>query len=236
MIATAPLRLYLGCGDMYLAGYVNIDAYPSPGAVRGPDRILRVEELDYSESSVDAIYTAHVVEHLSRVELFKALPRWHGVLRPGGLLTIEVPDAEAIMRRLLAQGREEQKDLYYYLLFGTQTGDGEFHKGGWTFARLARTLAAAGFVDFIDGRAQPRRIQNRVALRMYRPRRWRAVLLECRKPEHGPGPDPDALRQTLFFAYGMQDLPLARLRRRVIMSLPFGERIAAWWRARARRP
>lgn len=231
-----PLRVHLGCGDVYLDGYVNIDAYPA-GTGRGPDRILRVEDLDYPEGSVDEIYTSHVVEHLSRAELLEALPRWHQALRPGGLLTVEVPDAEAIMRRLLAARREEDKDLFYYLLFGTQEREGEFHKGGYTFARLARLLEAAGFTDFVDGRRQPERIQARVAQRMHRPRRWRAVLLECRKPPGGgPGPDPAALRRLLFFAYDMQDLPLARLRRQAVERLPFGRSLAAWWRARARRP
>jgi SAM-dependent methyltransferase len=236
MTTGIPLRLHLGCGAMYLDGYVNIDAFPVPNADRQPDRLLRVEDLDYAENSVDAIYASHVVEHLSRTELLAALPSWYQALRPGGLLTIEVPDAEAIMRRLLAQRRDEDKDLYYFLLFGTQAAEGEFHKDGWTFTRLARALRAAGFVDLVDGRRGPRRIENRLALRMYRPRRWRAVLLECRKPARGGAPDLEALRRSLIFTYDMQDLPVARLRRRLVRLLPLGDRLATWWRMRARRP
>ncbi len=230
-----PLRLHLGCGEIYLDGYVNVDAYPSPKAPRPPDRILRVEDVDYEPGSVDEIYTAHVVEHLSRDEVLRALPRWHRVLRPGGLLTIEVPDAEAIMRRLLAQRREEDKDLYYYLLLGTQETPGEFHKGGYTFPRLRRLLTAAGFVEFVDGRREPNRIENRMALHMYKPRQWRAVLLECRKPQAGTQPDTAQLRRLLFFAYDMQDLPVARLRGRLARALPFGTRVAELWRALVRR-
>lgn len=229
------LRVHLGCGEVYLDGFVNIDAHPTPAGRRGPDRILRAEDLDYPENSVDEIYASHVLEHLSPAELLKALPRWQQALRPGGRLTIEVPDAEVIMRRLLAQRREQDKDLYYYLLFGTREGEGEFHKGGYTFARLARLLAAAGFADFVDGRRQPRRVTTRLAVRMFRPRRWRAVLLECRKPAGGPGPDLVRLRRLLFFSYEMQDLPLARLRRRAVARLPFGPTVAAWWRVHRRR-
>jgi hypothetical protein len=220
---------------MYLDGYVNIDAYPPPDADRPPDRLQRAEEIDDAAGSVDAIYASHVVEHLSRTELAKAFIRWFEALRPGGLLTIEVPDAEAIMRRLLRARRDETKDLYYYLLFGTQAADGEYHKGGWTFTRLARSLRAVGFVDFVDGKRSARAVTNRLALRMYRPRRWRAVLLECRKPVSGGAPDIAALARTLFFQYEMQDLPAARLRRRVASLLPGGDRIAGWWRRRARR-
>jgi hypothetical protein len=220
---------------MYLDGYVNIDAYPPPAPARAPDRLQRAEEIDDAADAVDAIYASHVVEHLSRIELEKAFTRWFDALRPGGLLTIEVPDAEAIMRRLLRARHDQDKDLYYYLLFGTQAADGEYHKGGWTFSRLARSLAAVGFVNFVDGRRSGRQIENRLALRMYRPRRWRAVLLECRKPVSGGVPDVKALRQTLFFDYDMQDLRMARLRRRAVSVLPFGSRLADWWRSRGRR-
>lgn len=221
---------------MYLDGYVNVDAYPPPDAPRPPDRLQRAEEIDDPADSVDAVYVSHVVEHLSRMELLTAFTRWFEALRPGGLLTIEVPDAEAIMRRLLRQRDDGSKDLYYYLLFGTQAADGEYHRGGWTFARLVRSLGAVGFVDFVDGGRAARAIENRLALRMYRPRRWRAVLLECRKPAAGGVPNVGALRATLFFDYRMQDLPAARLRRRVVAMLPWGQRVAAWWRRRARHP
>jgi SAM-dependent methyltransferase len=230
-----PVRLHLGCGALYLDGYVNVDAYPPPDAPRPPDRLQRAEAIDDAPGSVDAIYASHVVEHLSRAEVLAAFTRWFDALRPGGVLTIEVPDAEAIMRRLLRQRDDARKDLYYYLLFGTQAADGEYHKGGWTFARLARSLGAVGFIDFVNGARAGRAIENRLALRMYRPRRWRAVLLECRKPMTGGRPNVDALRRTLFFDYQMQDLPAARLRRRIVAALPAGERLAAWWRRRTRR-
>ena len=223
---TGDVRLHLGCGTVYFPDYINIDAYDTPergGTVVAPDRILRAEQLDYSDGSVDEIYTAHVFEHLSSAEVQEALLCWHRVLKPGGRLVIEVPDAEAIMRRLLAQRTEEAKDLYYYLLQGTQEFDGEFHKGSYTFARLKRLLESVGFERFVDGHCEPEAFAGTPSYRAFRGRRWRCVLLSCHKPVDARAPEPDRLRRLLFFKYENQDLPFYRFRLRL-------SRVRGWLR------
>ena len=204
-----PLRLNLGCGPVHLEGYVNIDGFPTP--LRGhtesaADRHLMVEQLDYPPNSVDEIYTSHTVEHLSRAQILKAFPLWLDILRPGAKLIVEVPDVEGIARQLLRHRREEDKDLYYYLLFGTQEFEGEFHKTGWTFARLKRALTHVGFVNFVDGKRSRAKIVNRRAYEMFSGRRWRCVLLQCEKPAHSVSQRLDLLRDMLQFDYHEQDL------------------------------
>ncbi len=216
-----PLKLHLGCGSIYLEGYVNIDGYPTE--VRGhtksvADRHLMIEDLDYPANAVDEIYTSHTVEHLSGEQLLKAFPCWFNTLKPGGKLIIEVPDAEAIMHRLLQQTREEDRDLYYYLLFGTQEFEGEFHKTGWTYPRLRRALTYVGFTKFVDGAKDPTQIANRWAYEAFAGRRWRAVLLQCEKPDHPVTQRVEQLRAMLLFEYREQDLrsSLARTVARVV--------------------
>lgn len=212
---TRPLRLHLGCGPVYLEGYVNIDGFPTQA--RGhtasvADRHLMIEELDYPPNSVDEIYTSHTVEHLSRAQILKAFPLWYDILRPGAKLIIEAPDVEAIARQLLRHRREEDKDLYHYLLFGTQEFEGEFHRTGWTFARLRRALVYLGFVNFVDGKHSPGKIVNRRALEMFSGRRWRCVLLQTEKPAHAVPQRLDLLRGMLQFDYHEQDLRPNRMR------------------------
>lgn len=192
-----------------MEGYVNIDGYPTEsrgGSVAVADRYMMIEDLDYPDNSVDEIICIHTLEHLTQKQVEKAFLNWFRCLKPGGSLTIEVPNAEAIMRRLLWARSQTRKDLYYYLLYGTQEFEAEHHRMGHTYARLVRVLRAAGFTNFVNGKKNPVAIRDKKVYLMFRGRRWRAVLLQCEKPVSGPGPDPDLLRQLLYFKYHEQDL------------------------------
>lgn len=209
-MSQAQLRLNLGCGTIHMDGYVNIDGYDTEergGTVSAADRYLMIEDLDYPTSSVDQIICIHAFEHLTQAQVEKALLSWFECLKPGGTLIIEVPDAEAIMRRLLASSSEEEKDLYYYLLYGTQEFAAEHHMMGHTFTRLKRLLSAVGFTDFVDGHQHPRKIADLKVYEMFRGRRWRCVLIQCRKPlDPKAQPNLENLRPLLYFDYHEQDL------------------------------
>lgn len=205
----SELKLNLGCGTIHLDDYVNIDGYPTEergGTVAAADRYLMIEELDYPPDSVDLIICIHALEHLTLLQVEKALLCWYRCLKPGGTLIIEVPDSEAIMRRLLRARTEARKDLYYYLLYGTQEFSAEHHMMGHTFSRLKRMMAPVGFAQFVDGKKKPRAIRDPKVYEMFRGRRWRAVLLQCSKPMSPPEPDVEQLRRVLYFDYQEQDL------------------------------
>lgn len=205
----SELKLNLGCGPVYMQGYVNIDGYPTEergGSVSVADRHLMIEDLDYPQESVDHIICIHTLEHLTPKQVEKALINWYGCLKPRGTLIIEVPDAEAIMSRLLSARGHEDKDLYYYLLYGTQEFEAEHHRMGHTYERLERMLEPVGFVDCIDGKRSPRKIRDQKVVEMFWDRRWRAVLLQCSKPDPPKQPDVERLRRVLYFEYREQDL------------------------------
>lgn len=85
-----PLRLNLGCGPEHLKGWVNIDSNPE----ERPDLVADVTDLSmFADDSVDEIYASHILEHIDvRVP---ALAEWARVLRPGGVITVVVPDVIA---------------------------------------------------------------------------------------------------------------------------------------------
>ncbi|HVF11948.1 MAG TPA: methyltransferase domain-containing protein [Actinomycetota bacterium] len=203
------LKLNLGCGTIHMDGYVNIDGYPTEergGTVSAADRYMMIEDLDYPPGSVDQIICIHTFEHLTQAQVEKALGCWFDCLKPGGTLIIEVPDAEAIMRRLLRAKSSEEKDLYYYLLYGTQEFSAEHHMMGHTYERLERVLRAAGFTGFVNGKQRPKAIADQRVYEMFRGRRWRCVLIQCHKPSDGGAPDPDEVWRALYFEYKEQDL------------------------------
>lgn len=85
-IRQRELKLHLGCGDNYLAGYLNIDLPPSRQTVvkTKADLYADIRVLDYPEGSVDEIRSHHVFEHFSRQEALKLLANWRRWLKVGG--------------------------------------------------------------------------------------------------------------------------------------------------------
>jgi predicted SAM-dependent methyltransferase len=112
-----------------------------------------------AESTVDAIWSSHNLEHLERHEVPLALAEFVRVLKPGGLLLLTLPDLQQVAR-LVAEDRLE--DQAYMSLSGPITPlDMIFghtaslargnrfmaHRTGFTARTLRRLLTEAGFVE-----------------------------------------------------------------------------------------
>ena len=104
------------------------------------DRFGRMEDLDYSDESVEEIVCIQGLEHLTADQAEKAMSCWNRILKPGGLVRLSVPDMEEIMRlALAAQGSE--RDWYYRLIYGSQKGPGAEHREGYDRDKLRGFLA-----------------------------------------------------------------------------------------------
>lgn len=114
-------KLNLGCGTTAPVGWINIDRSPGllisriPGlrrllratgllpepqsAVEWPGNIRMLDVrggLPFPSRTVDAIYSSHMLEHLSLEAALGLLRECRRVLRPGGILRIAVPDLRAL--------------------------------------------------------------------------------------------------------------------------------------------
>ncbi len=58
--------------------------------------------LPFKNSSQNVIYTAHMIEHLSEESVPKLLDECYRILKPGGYIRIEAPDAEKLVDLYLA--------------------------------------------------------------------------------------------------------------------------------------
>lgn len=112
------LRLNLGCWKKRLPGFVNIDLDPSFAEV-----VADAAHLPYEDDSVDEIYAGHLLEHFALTE--DVLKEWHRVLKPGGVITVTVPDIE----KGLEEYRKDQIDLEWFnqIVFGGQDRDKQHH-------------------------------------------------------------------------------------------------------------
>ena len=81
------LRLNIGCDRSEIAGFVGVDFNPDVD----PDILAEADDLHMiADNSVDEIYASHMLEHLPYGNT--ALQEWLRVLKPGGMLTVIVPD------------------------------------------------------------------------------------------------------------------------------------------------
>jgi len=117
MANNAPL-LNLGCGDCTPHGWENVDYAFGARLTRLPgfsalNRRLRLFNLDWDQrirlhdlrkplpwqsGSVQAVYSSHTLEHLSREQGRRLIEEAFRVLMPGGILRIVVPDLAQMVR------------------------------------------------------------------------------------------------------------------------------------------
>lgn len=87
------VRLNLGCWVYYIPGWVNIDLATDIKTDLQED----CEKLpSFAPESVDEIYAGHLLEHVQNVAT--TLRRWRSILKPGGRLTVTVPDCEGAVK------------------------------------------------------------------------------------------------------------------------------------------
>lgn len=157
----ALLKLHLGCGNQHIDNYVNLDSRKT----RAVDLVCNIKQLPYLDNSAEVIETYHVIEHLPRHEVPRALNEWYRVLSHGGRLIIECPDVDELMRRYL-EGDEKQLDG----IFGLQRFEGDYHLFGYNFKKLKTALEECGFTNIEDKPPQD-----------YHTKEWSCIRAECLK-------------------------------------------------------
>ena len=138
-------KLHLGCGNIKLPGYCNVDILNTIAV----DVISDISKLDnFQNESIGSIYACHVLEHFSHEEVKKVLARWFDVLLPGGELRISVPDIDRIVKIYHENWEHFQtpgNTPWIGLLYGGQGDPYDFHKTGFNFCWMKYLLENTGF-------------------------------------------------------------------------------------------
>jgi predicted SAM-dependent methyltransferase len=95
---TKPLLINLGCGGRFHPAWINLDVVPAHPSVHPLD--LR-QPFPIPDSTCDAVYHSHVLEHFSKSGAPLFLRECFRILKPGGIIRIAVPDLEQIARLYL---------------------------------------------------------------------------------------------------------------------------------------
>ena len=135
------MKLHLGCGQRYIAGYVHIDAIDYPHV----DHVTTIDNLSFIPSgSVEVIYNCHVLEHFKRTEVARVLKEWNRILQPDGVLRISVPDFDKLCE---VYQRHKKLDMVVGALFGRGDYLYNIHYNVFDFDSLKTLLEKAGFTN-----------------------------------------------------------------------------------------
>jgi len=157
--------LHVGCGPVRKAQTTPVFASDDWRELRfdidiqaEPDLIGTMTDMAaVASASVDAVFSAHNIEHLYPHEAPVALAEFHRVLKHDGFLVVTCPDLQSVSA-LVAEGKLTEPAYFspcgpiapMDILFGLRSalaGGNHFmaHKCGFTEQLLARELMAAGF-------------------------------------------------------------------------------------------
>lgn len=98
--------LNIGCGNIYSPVWNNIDFVKNKDITYWDIR----KGLPYPDSSMDAVYSSHLLEHLSPMEADNLLTEISRVIKTNGVLRIVVPDLKRICEEYLICLNNAEKD------------------------------------------------------------------------------------------------------------------------------
>jgi predicted O-linked N-acetylglucosamine transferase (SPINDLY family) len=131
---TSVVRLDLGAGKASPPGFTPL----------GHGHGSEIYPLSlFADNSADEIRASHCLEHFSHRQVPHVLAEWVRVLKPGGLLSIAVPDFAKSAANYLEGGAQPTEGY----VMGGQIDEDDFHRSLFDRDRLTRLMLAAGLVS-----------------------------------------------------------------------------------------
>jgi predicted SAM-dependent methyltransferase len=144
------MRINLGCGQSPIENYINVDMDTLedlrrryPNKTFSDDLVIEqwdIFNLPVEDCSVDEIRADCLFEHLSFKEekcIFEEVKR---ALKIGGYLQLNVPDFESAIKKWI-----DAEDNLTACIFGSQNGDGQYHKNCYTLGKLQSIFKTLNF-------------------------------------------------------------------------------------------
>lgn len=147
----STIKLNLGSGAKPLAGFINVDL-PSNWASTVPDVEADVSKpLPFADDYADEIHAYHLLEHFYVWQAPAILKDWKRVLKPGGLLVLELPCLDkivSIFAHSLIDGSAPDTRMTLWGLYGDPKYKNEAMCHHWCYsvAELSNGLQKLGFV------------------------------------------------------------------------------------------
>lgn len=113
-----PLRYHLGCGDIRLPDWINVDTRPGPAV----DLICDLADVSQLPKGAEAVYACHVLEHFGfngvTPSAGDVLRGWVGLLASGGRCYISVPDLQKVGPAIAATDNPTEQFNFMKCIYG----------------------------------------------------------------------------------------------------------------------
>lgn len=161
----APIRLNIGAGEK------RFDGWTSVGFDQAHDIVADVRSIPVPDCYADEAMVIHVLEHLERFDAPAALAEWFRVLKPGGLLILELPDFRKCCAAFLRAPEDVRNGLAGVWGDPTARDPLMMHRWGWVPEEVRKELKRAGFTAIKERRPV-----------FHGKRDWRDMRIEARRP------------------------------------------------------
>jgi hypothetical protein len=164
-------KLHLGCGNIYLNGYINIDVSFYSAA----DIVLNIQNINkyFKKNTIQEILMVHTISYLRLFDARRLLVMCFHILMPEGKLIIEFPDVVKCSKMIIdnndIQVQEGKENLFRYIegIRGFYAFDLDQIKNkvrftpytfGWSANHMKYELTNLGFRQILisDGNAHQR--------------------------------------------------------------------------------
>lgn len=134
--------LNAGCGRVRYDNAINMDM--AKNELVDADIIGSVTSIPFPAERFKGVMLCHVLEHLTDYEHKYALQEIRRVLKPEGLLYVEVPDFARAVKYWL-DNKRGRRDYWYQCIYGRNAYENDGHRSGLTEQHLTEMLFEMGF-------------------------------------------------------------------------------------------
>ena len=178
--------LHLGCGDLYVDGFVNADFFSilwiMRKHMRKPDWMLDLRyPLNCPDNIWDGVFTEHTIEHLYHSQVYNLLEELHRTMKDGAVIRITVPDLKKYVDFYTKNfSNDDYLDFQKHYKLGAEAirelTQNYFHHSVWDAELLTEIMKCVGFHDvqerkFKDG-------ENTYLLIEKEERKWGTLYME----------------------------------------------------------
>lgn len=130
--------------------WTHVDVQKSPltgfdGSRHPVDVVCDARKLKLPSDSADLVYSQECLEHFPKADYYRVLMEWCRVVKPGGVIIVEVPDFLACCQQVLTVDTLEMDRAIQQLFYGGQVNEWDFHYNGFTPRIFADDFSKLGF-------------------------------------------------------------------------------------------